>query len=127
MTQEEIIVIVKECAASLGHAPTLAEFLAMGKVSMRQLRKHFGTHRSMLAASGLEREGSGYPLSIRSLFLDWARIVRSLGKIPTVVDYERDSKYSARPLTDRFRSWHDVPAGMLEFARREELEDEWQD
>jgi HNH endonuclease len=127
MTQEEIIAIVKECTAGLGHAPTIAEFLGLGKVSSRQVRKHFGTHRRMLAASGVGREGPGYPISMRSLFLDWARIVRSLGKVPTVMDYERLSKYSIRPLSSRFRYWRDVPEGMLRCAQREGLEGEWQD
>ncbi len=127
MTKEEIIAIVKEVTAGLGHAPTVAEFLAMRKVTKRQVRKHFGTHRRMLAESGVEREGSGYPLSMRSLFLDWARVVRSLSKVPTVIDYERSSKYSIRPLSDRFGSWRDVPAGMLKCARQEGLEGEWKD
>jgi hypothetical protein len=127
MTKEEIIAIVKESTAGLGHAPTTAEFHALGKVSKRQVRKHFGTHRRMLAASGVAREGSGYPLSMRSLFLDWARIVRSLGQVPTGIDYEQQSRYSIRPLRARFRYWHDVPQGMLEWARQEGLEGEWQD
>jgi Homing endonuclease associated repeat len=127
MTQEEIIAIVKEFTAEFGHAPTIGEFLALGKVSSRQVRKHFGSHRRMLAASGVAREGSGYPIPMRSLFLDWARIVRSLGKVPSVIDYERMSKYSIRPLHGRFRYWREVPEGMLRCAQREELEGEWQD
>jgi hypothetical protein len=127
MTKEEIIAIVQECTAALGHAPTVAEFLEMGKVTRRQVRKNFGTHTRMLAESGVEREGSGYPVSMRSLFLDWARVVRSLGKVPTVIDYERHSKYSVRPLSDRFGNWREVPAGMLQCARQEGLEEEWKD
>jgi Homing endonuclease associated repeat len=127
MTSEEIVAIVKECTTALGHAPTADEFFALGKVNRRQVRKHFGTHRRMLAASGVEREGSGYPISTRCLFLDWARIVRSLGRVPSVIDYERESKYSIRPLTGRFRYWRDVPDGMAQWARQENLEGEWQD
>jgi hypothetical protein len=127
MTKEEIIAIVKERTAELGHAPTVAEFLALSKVTRRQVRKHFGTHRRMLAASGAEREGSGYALSMRSLFLDWARIARSLGKLPTIIDYAQHSKYSHGPLRNRFRYWGDVPEGMLQCARQEGLEGEWQD
>ncbi len=127
MTKEEIIAGVKECTARLGHAPTVAEFHEMSKVTKRQVRKNFGSHTRMLAESGVEREGSGYPISMQSLFLDWARVVRSLGKVPTVIDYERLSKYSARPLFDRFRSWRDVPEGMLQWARQEGLEEEWKD
>jgi Homing endonuclease associated repeat len=127
MTREEIIAHVRESTAGLGHAPTAAEFLAMGKVTRYHVRKHFGTHRRMLSASGLEHEGAGYPISLRSLFLDWARIVRSLGKVPGTIDYGREGKYSLRPLSDRFGNWRDVPAGMLQVARQEGLEGEWQD
>ena len=127
MTSEEIIAIVKECTSQLGHAPTVDEFLALKKVSQRQVRKSFGTHTRMLAASGVQREGSGYPISTRCLFLDWARVVRGLGHVPSVLEYERESKYSIRPLTCRFRYWRDVPEGMALWARKENLEGEWQD
>jgi hypothetical protein len=68
MTKEEIIALVKECAAGLGRASTVPEFLGMKKVTRHQVQKHFGTHRRMLAASGFECEGSGYPISMRSPF-----------------------------------------------------------
>lgn len=127
MNKEEIIAVVQQCAARLGHAPTIAEFLAAGKVTKRQVRKNFGSHRRMLAESGVEREGSGYPIAMRSLFVDWARIVRELGRIPTVIDYDRLSKYSVRPLSNRFGNWRDIPEGMVKYAREEGLEEEWKD
>jgi hypothetical protein len=127
MTKEEIIAMVKECTAGLGHAPRVVEFLAMGKVSKLQVQKHFGTHTRMLAESGVEREGPGYRITMRSLFLDWARITRSLGRVPTVVDHARLSKYSSGPLIDRFRRWRAVPEAMMECARKEGLQEEWKD
>lgn len=127
MTKEEVIAIVKDCTDKLGHAPTAAEFHEMTAVTKRQVSKLFGGHTRMLAASGVSREGSGYPISMRSLFLDWAAIVRKVGAVPTQVDYEQASKYSVRPLHDRFGGWRDVPAGMLEFARKHGLEEEWKD
>ena len=127
MTQEEVIAVVKGCTAKLGHAPTVAEFHEMSAVTKRQVRKLFGSHTRMLSASGVSREGSGYPISMRSLFLDWAGIVRSLGAVPTLIDYERASRYSIRPLNDRLGGWRNVPAGMLQVAREEKLEDEWRD
>jgi Homing endonuclease associated repeat len=127
MTKEEMIAVVQECTARLGHAPTVVEFLEMSKATRRQVRKNFGSYTRMLSASGVERQGSGYPISMRSLFLDWARITRSLGKAPTVGDYERLSQYSVNPLTVRFGIWREVPAGLLEWARKEGLEAEWKD
>jgi hypothetical protein len=127
MTKEEIIAIVKECTTTLGHAPTVAEFHEMSAVTKRQVRKLFGSHTRMLAASEVSREGSGYPISMRSLFLDWAGIVRKLSAVPALVDYERASKYSVRPLNDRFGGWREVPEGMLKFAREAKLEEECKD
>jgi hypothetical protein len=127
MTQEEIIAIVRQCAARLGRAPTRAELEEMGNVGKHVIRKNFGSHRRMLAASGVEGEGPGYPISTRSLFFEWARIVRSQGKLPTVIDYQRQSKYSVRPLFARFGKWREVAAGMLLYARKEGLEGEWKD
>jgi Homing endonuclease associated repeat len=127
MTREEIIAVVRECTATLGHAPTRAELEEMGNVGKHVIRKNFGSHRRMLAASGVEAGGPGYPISTRSLFLEWARIARSQGKVPRVIDYQRQSKYSVRPLFDRFGNWRDVAAGMLLYARQEGLQEEWKD
>lgn len=127
MTKEEIVAIVRECTTTLGHAPTAAEFHEMGRVNKRLVRKNFGGHTRMLAESGVMREGAGYPIAMRSLFLDWAQVVRSLGKVPSVTDYARLSKYSIRPLSARFARWRQVPSGMRDYARKEGLEGEWQD
>src|SRR5262249_6678973 len=50
-----------------------------------------------------------------------------LGRLPSMAQYELESKFSVRPLLRRFRSWSNVPASMLEYAKREGLEGEWQD
>ena len=59
--------------------------------------------------------------------MEWAGIVRKLGKIPTVFDWEKHARWSTRPLTSRFRTWGHVPHCMLEHARRNGLEGEWKD
>jgi hypothetical protein len=127
MTREEIIAAVKECAAKLGHAPSLAEFRRHTNISKGQVRKNFGTYSEMMAASEVERHGSGSVVSLKTLFLDWARIVRKLGRIPSMSHYEVESKYTVRPMIRRFRTWSSVPQSMLEYARREGLEGEWND
>lgn len=127
MSKEEIIAAVKKCAEELGHAPNLPEFRTLTKITKNQIRKNFGTFTQMMAASGVECRGSGVVVDLNSLFLDWAGLVRNLGKAPTMSDYELASKYSVRPLQRRFRSWGQVPSGMLEHARQEGLEEEWKD
>jgi hypothetical protein len=127
MSREEIIAAAKKLAAELGHAPNLAEFRTLTKISKNQIRKNFGTFTQMMAVSEVERHGSGWVVELRSLFVDWAGIVRKTGKVPTMSDYELESKYSVRPLQRRFTAWGNVPAGMLEYVRQEGLEGEWKD
>lgn len=127
MSREEIIAAVNECTAKLGHAPNVTEFRRVTKISLNQIRKNFGNYTRLLAASGVERHGAGYTASLKSLFMDWARVVRATGKIPTIAEYELEGKYSIRPLVRRFRTWSQAPAGLLEYARQEGLEGEWKD
>lgn len=127
MSREEVIGAMTSCAAELGRAPSLAEFRELTKVSLHQIRKNFGNYKRLLSASEVERHGAGYTASLQSLFLDWARVVRSKGKIPTIREYDAESKFSVRPLIRRFASWSHVPEGMLEYAREERLEEEWKD
>ncbi|HEY2496248.1 MAG TPA: hypothetical protein VGK24_04195 [Candidatus Angelobacter sp.] len=127
MTKEEIIAAVKACAEKLGRAPNAIEFHAATGISKYEIRKTFGTHTRMLKEGQLQCGGSGYRVSLRELFLDWAHIVRSLGKVPTMAEYEQMGKYSIRPLMTRYQGWGHVPAGMRECARQEGLESEWGD
>jgi len=127
MSREEIIAAVKECAARLGHAPNVAELRAFTKLTKNQIRKNFGTYTQMMAASAVQRQGSGCRVELKSLFVDWAGTIRKLGKVPTMSDYELEGRYSIRPLVRRFGTWSEVPAGLLEYARQEGLEGEWKD
>ena len=127
MTKEEVIAAVTECAAKLGHAPSMAEFRKATTIGKGHVRKHFGTFRQLLEASGLEARGSGHMVEMKALFADWAGVVRLVKRCPTLADYELHSKYSPRPLVRRFGYWANVPGGMLEYARKEGLESEWED
>ncbi len=126
-TKEEVITAMQECAASLGRVPSLPELRRMMKLSEREIRVNFGTYRTLLKACGLEREGTGYALSPKALFLAWAKVARELGKIPTQSEYHLTSKHSIQPLTRRYGSWLEVPAGMMEYARKEGMEGDWED
>ncbi len=97
------------------------------KVTRRAVRKHFGTYTQAVRECGLRREGSGHRVEIEALFKDWAGVVRQLGKLPTVAEYERHGKYSVQPLFTRFGSWRQTPAGMMLYAQEHGLEDEWRD
>lgn len=127
MSKEEIIVAIKECAEKLGHVPSFPELQVTMKISKRALRAGFGTYTAALGACGMERRGAGYEVSQRNLFLDWARLVRRLGKAPTITDYEQHGEYSLSPMLRCYGSWKQLPEGMWEYAKKEGLEGEWED
>ena len=127
MSREEMIAAVKDCATTLGHAPNVSELRAFTKITKNQIRKNFGTYTQMMAASEVQREGSGCRVDLKSLFEDWAGTIRKLGKVPTMSDYELEGRYSIRPLVRRFQTWSQVPAGLQEYARQEGMEAEWKD
>jgi hypothetical protein len=127
MTREELIAAIRGCAEVMGRVPTLAEVRRATKLSKHAIQKHFVTYARALGECGLQPKGPGYEADARALFADWAGLVRRLGKVPTMAEYELEGSYSVRPLTRRYNGWTHVPAGMLEFARKEKLEGEWSD
>jgi hypothetical protein len=126
MTREEIMTTIQECTAKLGHVPSFPELQQM-KVSKRAIRANFGTYTEALKACGLERRGAGYEVGQKQLFLDWARLVRQLEKVPTITDYEQHGEYSLSPMMRCYGSWKQLPEGMWEYAKKEGLESEWGD
>ena len=126
MSKEEVIAIIQQCAKDIGHVPSLLELLKISPVRRHAIRKNFVSYREALAQSGLERRGT-YRLDLGSLFADWAGVVRELGKVPTLGEFEIHAKYSCRPLLRHYGGWGHVPAGMLEYAREEGLETAWKD
>jgi len=127
MTKEEIIAAIHECAAQIGHVPSLPELTRLTKVRRRPIFTNFGTYTHALRACGLERKGPGYEVSPRELFLDWAGVTRSLAMVPSMGDYGLKGRYSVRPFFRRFRGWRHVAVSMLEYAKKEGLEGEWGD
>lgn len=127
VSREEIIAAVKECTAKLGRVPRQEEFRVIMSVKRHVVRKHFSNYTQLLAECGLERQGYGVALTLESMFLDWASLVRSMGKVPTSTDYDRHGTHSCRPFMNRFRYWREVPAGMLAYMVEKGLGGEWQD
>jgi len=127
MNKEQIIAAIKECAERLGHVPSFPELQVTIKVSKRAVRTEFGTYTEALRACGMERRGAGYEVNQRLLFLDWAGLVRKLGKVPTITDYEQHGEYSLSPMLRCYGSWKQLPEGMWEYAKRQGLEMEWAD
>ena len=127
MTRDEIIAAAKECTAKLGRVPRQDEFRVTMSVRRHLIRKYFSTYTQLLSVCGLERHGSGVPLTMEAMFQDWASVVRSTGKIPSVTEYDLHGTYSYRPFMSRFKSWKGVPGEMLAYAVAKGLGGEWED
>jgi hypothetical protein len=127
MTKEEVIAAINHCAAQLGHTPSSNELRKHANLGKYDIRQTFGTYVKALNASGMEAMGGGYEVKMKTLFLGWAGVVRELGKVPTMEEYDKRSRNSVRPLIRRAGSWTRVPLLMLEFAKGEGLEGEFKD
>jgi hypothetical protein len=64
-------------------------------------------------------------VALEPLFVDWAGVVRKVGKAPSMSEYEALSKYSCKPLVRCFGSWRQVAYGLTQFAEGRGLAEEW--
>jgi hypothetical protein len=127
VTKEEIIAVVQEQATRLGRVPSLSQLLKERKINRNDFNKFFDSYREVLEACGMEGRGSGYQLSQEALFLEWAEIARSLGKIPSIQEYQDHSKHSIRPLLNRCGPWRKVPKRAFEYIKLGQLQGKWED
>jgi hypothetical protein len=127
VTKEEVIAAMTESADTLGHAPSFPELRKLTQVILWDIRKNFGTYGRALQACGLTRHGGGYKLDMKALFREWAEATRTLGKVPTMFEYEEHGGSSCRALMRRCGGWSNVPIRMLEYARQENMQEEFAD
>jgi hypothetical protein len=125
--QEEIIAAIRACTAKLGHVPSQAELKEASGIGGKIFARQFGNYTKALRASGFEGRGSGFMLDMDELFKEWAGIVRKTGEVPSASEYAVHSQHSLTPLRKRFRYWNDVPAGMVQYAIENGLEEQWGD
>jgi len=125
---QEILAAIREMAERMGRYPSMPELTqAHPEIKIGTVRKYFAGYGEALREAGFEGGGCGYTVTMDALFRDWARLARKFGRCPTMSEYERDSKYSVRPLVGRFRVWSQVPRGLYGYAEREELDIEFGD
>ena len=127
LSKEEIIALVRKVAAELGHRPNQYEFWQMGGAKKEHMRRLFGSYRELVQEAGFEALGPGYHLTVDQLLEDWAAVTRRLGKVPTVMQYNKAGKYSHRAFRVRWKSWQDVPGAMMEWASAKWPERRWDD
>jgi len=126
-SKDEILQIIKEFADKSGQAPSLKELRAKHGVTQKAVAKLFGNYGRALQECGVEATGMGHRVDMPKLFEEWARVVRKLGRLPTVAEFEIHSKYSCGVPMKRFAQWSKVPAGMMEFAEENGLAAGWED
>ena len=82
----------------------------------------------MLEESGCERiRLGGGELTLHELWHDWVAVARKAERMPTIRQYEKFSRYSVRPLKDRFGAWERIPAAMLGYGDSKGLWAGWED
>jgi hypothetical protein len=121
MTREEVMDAISQAAEQTGKTPTFNELMKAKRLTQYDIRKNFGVYASALQACGLEGKGPGYEATMAQLFADWAAVSRKVGRVPTVGDYELESRYSLKPLMRQFGTWHRVAPEMARYARENNL------
>ncbi|HEY2362075.1 MAG TPA: hypothetical protein VGK36_13220 [Candidatus Angelobacter sp.] len=101
MTKEEIIAAIRNCADELGRVPTVAELKEMRRINLRTIRRFFGRYADALREAGFDPHGAGYKLDLDTLFRDWAEVARRVGKLPGILEYSKQSRYSVGPTVTR--------------------------
>ncbi|HET8889642.1 MAG TPA: hypothetical protein VFQ41_12120 [Candidatus Angelobacter sp.] len=127
MTRQEVRAAILALAEKLKQVPTIPELMKHAGIDRPEIRKHFGNYKQALEECNLEVPERGRTIAPDRLFLDWAEVVRALKKIPTVHEYERRSRYSARPLTRCAGSWNMVGERMKLYAEEHGLDGEFRD
>lgn len=125
-TRERIVAEIKKLGEKLGRAPSQAEFRREAKISWHQVYKHFRGMRAAVLAAGLEPGPKGGPLDERALVLDWARVVRELGRLPSRAEYDARGKHHSVTLHARV-GWHQMAHRFVLLVREFHLEQEWAD
>jgi hypothetical protein len=127
MNKQEILKAIRVCAKKLGRSPSLGELRRLAGVNGSRLDKEFGSLSKALAAAGLEAVGSGFEVAESALLLDWAAVVRKLGRIPTAQLYDKNGKFSLGPFYTRYERWGRVMEAFKKFALAEKIETKWKD
>jgi Homing endonuclease associated repeat len=126
LTQEKVTETIRDLAGKLQRRPTRTEVCELLGIDPWALRAAFPSYAAAVEASGLDPLVKG-ALSTQAILEDWRAVVRKLGRIPTIKQYEFAGQYSVVPLKGRFGAWEDIPAGMLEFGDRQQLWAGWED
>ena len=128
VTREGIIAAIQGLGRELGRAPRFTELRRAAGVRPKAVIGLFGNYGNALKESGFAVEWqNGTKIAMEDLFYDWRDAARKMGRIPSVWDYEKASRYSVRPLKLRFKRWKLVAKGLLEYGDAKALWAGWED
>ena len=125
--RQKILAAITECAEKIGRVPNVGELEEASGIRRKQIRRLFGSFARALRECKLQPSGPGHKLTMEELFRDWAAVVRKLGKLPSIAEYESLGKFSQGPLCRRFASWLHVPKAMKKFVEQQDWAEEWKD
>jgi hypothetical protein len=123
----EAMAAILACTEKLGRVPSIPELVKLERLDRVEIRKHFGNYTAALEVCNLEIPERGRKLEMSRLFEDWAGVVRKLKKLPSVFEYEQNSRYTEKPLSSRFGTWAQVPGALKMYAEQQGLAEEWRD
>jgi hypothetical protein len=127
LTKEQIIMVLKEAARKLGHAPTSRELTRLSGITINQVRERFSGYRIAVCAAGLKPNRMGMRVETAALLQDWAKVLRALGGVPSRREYERLGSYGGEVLSGRFQGWSQVPAAFSRLVAAGGLAGDWTD
>src|SRR5262249_27912006 len=127
MTKDEIVAIIKECAAELGKVPNVPQLERTGRITRHQIEQAFGTAAAALAACGMKGRGAGYRVDEEELIREFALVVRKLGRTPTVYEHRLHANRTIRPYLRCFGTWSSVAQAVVSYLMRARDREEWED
>jgi hypothetical protein len=120
--KQRLLAVIRKCAETLGKVPSQFELGKTMGITRPEIQKHFANYGLALRECGLEPAGARQ--NLETLFVDWARITRELGRTPTAGEYSMRSQFGEHPLRRRFGGWRAATQGMLLYAKEKGREDE---
>lgn len=115
-SRKSIIAQIRKLSSELGRPPRREEFSVRTGISVYFVMRHFRRWSEALEQAGQQL----YYHKVRRAsdpMEDWGRVVRSLRKSPTVIEYRREGGlFAPRSFSRLFGHWSDVPQSFREFA-----------